>query len=318
MIGAARESDGWALIKNSDGIKLYERPVPPDLTEYMAVTQIDEKMEVIGEVLRDVRQYHLWMKDCFNAQIVKKYDRNTFIMYMVLTPIIIEKRDIVLKDQTIYDWDKARALITFNATNEIKIPIEENHVRVVIMEGSFDMEYLGRNKTKFVYRLKTDPAGYIPRKLAYSFMKTYPYDTLKNLKKMLPNEKYARAARGTEEEKAIESRIKNELYVGRVLSTRLSKFVKDKDALQALVAADRDGIRDIMNSGGSYASVEKITTNIFIKYIAGFIMDKSMVNMFENDKTFVAEITDMVISECGAWTPMIEDIAVRYLNKYSK
>ena len=41
----------WSKIKDSSGIKVYERKVPgTDLMEYVGVTTINAKMEVIGEV----------------------------------------------------------------------------------------------------------------------------------------------------------------------------------------------------------------------------------------------------------------------------
>ena len=78
MTGVVNAADGWAKVKDSNGIKLYERSVPDtDLKEYMAVTTMDAKMEVIGEALRDVSQYTQWLSDCESARVEKKYDRNT-------------------------------------------------------------------------------------------------------------------------------------------------------------------------------------------------------------------------------------------------
>ena len=78
MTGFVNAAGGWTKVKDSSGIKLYERSVPgTDLMEYMAVTTMDAKMEVIGEALRDVAQYTEWLSDCESARIEKKYDRNT-------------------------------------------------------------------------------------------------------------------------------------------------------------------------------------------------------------------------------------------------
>jgi hypothetical protein len=157
--------NGWKKIKDSSGIKLYERPVTgTNLMEYMAVTTIDAKMEVIGEVLRDVPNWYQWQADCKGAQVEKQINRNDMIVYMVMEPPIIDDRDIVLKTKTVYDYDGGKALITFNATDEIKIPIEEGRIRVSIMDGYYDMAYLGREKTKFVYRPRSTPAGESPKK----------------------------------------------------------------------------------------------------------------------------------------------------------
>ncbi len=331
----AGAAESWSMVKNSSGIKVYERSVPgTDLMEYMAVTTIDEKMEVIGEVLRDVPKYNNWIADCYGAQVEKKYDRNTMVIYMVLRPPIIEERDITLKDKTIYDWDNARANISFTATEEVKIPLEQGRVRVTVMKGVFDMEYLGRDRTKFIYRLLVDPAGSIPKKVAYAVMKSYPYDTLKKLRTMVPNKKYSDAARGTEEEGAIESRIKNEAYIRKALATRLTKFVKDKGALQGIIAADRDNIKNIMASGGSYASVERATTNFFLTLAENYIVtgkerllaeklnitgkERIIKEKLIKDQDMIAEITDLIVSDCDAVGTLVDDIVVKYIKKYEK
>ena len=176
VTGAVNAAGGWNKVKESSGIKLYERSVPgTDLMEYMAVTTMDTKMEVIGEALRDVPQYTKWLSDCESARVEKKYDRNTFIIYIVQNPLLIEDRDIVLKNSSLYDYENGRAIVTFASTDEVKIPLEKNRVRVTTMNGLFQMEYLGRNKTKFIYKLKVDPAGNIPKRVAYSVKRTCEY-----------------------------------------------------------------------------------------------------------------------------------------------
>ena len=310
---------GWKKIKDSSGIKVYERSVPgTQLMEYMGVTTMDAKMEVIGEVLRDVPAFRNWVADCYGAQIEKKYDRNTFVMYMVLRPPIIEERDIILKDKSVYDYENGKASIDFFCTDEVKIPLEKDRVRVTVMNGLFEMDYLGRNKTKFIYRLKVDPGGSIPKKVAYAVMKSYPYDTLKGLKKMLDNPKYAAAAKGTDEERQINVRANNETAVRKILGNRLMKFAKDKTALGAIIAADRDGIKSITGTNGSYASVEKATNDIYTRYIEKIIADKSVTDKMKGDKNMVAEITEMVTLDCGAADTLIDSIAEKYKSKYSK
>jgi hypothetical protein len=313
---------GWVLIKESGGIKLYERPVPgTDLTEFMGVTTIDAKIEVIGEILRDAPSFNSWLTDCHSALVVKKYDRNTLVIYIVLKPPLIEGRDVVLKDKAVYDWDNAKALVSFTTTEEVTIPSEKDRVRVTTMTGIFDLEYFGRNKTKFIYRLKVDPAGTIPKKLAYAVMKNYPYDTLKGLKKIANDKKYADLAKGSDDEKQIEVRTKNEAYVRRILANRLSKFVKEKAALRGIIAADRDGIRNIIAAGSTYDSIRKTTTNFYIKYFERYVIDKKLAAIAEklkNDPMLIAELTDMIVSDCGAADISVDDIVAKYLNKYAK
>ncbi|HPV40938.1 MAG TPA: hypothetical protein PKX40_07150 [Spirochaetota bacterium] len=303
----------WSLVKNSSGIKVYERSVPgTDLMEYMAVTAIDEKMEVLGEVLRDVPSYRNWIADCHGAQVEKRYDRNTMAIYLVLKPPIIQERDVALKDKTVYDWDRARAAISFGATEEIKIPLEKNRVRVTMMNGVFDMEFLGRNRTKFIYRLLVDPAGDIPKRVAYAVMKSYPYETLKKLRTMVPNRKYSDAARGSEEERAIDTRTRNEAYIQNLLFNRLAKFVGNRAALQTIIQNDRNSIKNIVQSGATYESVEKASMKFYFAYLDSIVPDREAARKLKENKKMVGEIIDMIVTDCGASDVSVESIIAKY------
>jgi hypothetical protein len=303
----------WTKVKDSSDIKLYEREVRnTDLEEYIAVTSIDAKMEVIGEVLRDVPQYSKWIPDCSSARIVKKYNRNTFVIYMVLKPPIISDRDIVLKNETVYDYKNGCALISFSCTNEVKIPSENEYTRITVMKGIFELEYLGRNKTKIMYKLKVDPAGYVPKVIAYSVMKDYPFSTLKRLKKMITDSKYSAAAKGSEEERQINARTASKTDVKKILSNYMMKLVKHKDVLKTIIAAETDNIKNIESSGSTYASIEKAVIDIYLKYINKIITDKNAASRLKNNKHLIAEIIDLYTTACEANYTSVDSIVASY------
>ena len=301
------------LVKKNGAIKVYERSVPgTDLMEYMAVTAIDEKMEVLGELLRDVAAYPYWIADCAVARVEKRYDRNTMAIYLGLKPPIIQERDVELKDRTVYEWDKGRAAISFAATDEINVPVRKGCVRVTMMNGIFDMEFLGRNRTKFIYKLLVDPAGSIPKKVAYAVMKSYPYETLKNLRAMVPNSKYSNAARGTEEERAIETRMKSDAYIRKILATRLSKFVKDKEILLGIVKNDNVNIKNVLKAGASYDSIEKASLQFYFTYLGRTVPDKEAVEKLKKSSRFIEGIIEMIVTDCGAAGTSVESLMAKH------
>lgn len=309
----------WTKIKDTNGIKVYQRPVPAtDLVEYLAVTSIAARMEVLGEALRDVDSFYQWVSDCKEAKIVKKYDKNNFITYMVLNPPIIEERDIVLEDKTIYDFEHGKAAISFFSIKQNAIPPINGKTRVTVMDGDYTMEFLGRDKTKFIYRLKVDPAGSIPKKVAYAVMKQFPYKTLSQLKVIVGNRKYSAAARGSFEEKRINDLVRDEGAVRRILTGRLLKFVRNKDIMQGIIRKDRSGIKAIIASGGSYASVEKATTGLMLEYVRRTVDDRAAAENLMNNRDMVAEITDMLIYECGIDRTFVDDIVKKYRIKNSR
>ena len=311
--GTVYAAGGWTKLKDSNGIKLYERSVSgTDLMEYMAVTTMDVKMEVIGEALRDLPQYTKWLSDCESARIEKKYDRNTYVLYIIQNPLLIEKRDIVLKNETIYDYENGKAKINFFCTDEVKVPVEKNHVRIALMNGLFQMEYLGRNKTKFIYKLKVDPGGNIPKRVAYAVMKYYPYNSLKDLKKIIYDSKYAGLAKGSEEETQINMRSVNEASVRKIFGDTMTRVVRDKAAVAAILASDGEDIKNIAASGGAYVTIEKAARNVYGKYLEKMVADKKTLENLKNNKTMYAEITDLVTTFSDANDETIDSIVACY------
>lgn len=310
---SAEAAGGWTKIKDSNGIKLYERPVAgTDLMEYLGVSTIDAKMEVIGEALRDISRYPEWLADCQNANVEKKYDRNTFVLHLTLNPPVIKKREVVLKNEAVYDYDNGNARINFFATDEINVPVTGNNVKVITMKGLFRMEYLGRNKTKFIYKLLSDPSGGIPKRVAYASMKNYPYDSLKGLKKIVRDPKYAEVARGTEEEIQINERSRSEKDVRRIFGETLLSVVKEKGRMQEIIDASEYDIRKIAASGGDYNIIERVAHDIYQKYITKIVTDSLKAEALKNNKKLISEITDLVTTQNEADNETVDSIVARY------
>jgi hypothetical protein len=146
-------------------------------------------------------------------------------------------------------------------------------------------------------------------------MKYYPFNTLKNLKKIVSNSKYAATARGTEEEKQINVRSFSEVSVRKIFGDSIMRIVKDKAAMEAILAADNEGIKNIALSGSAYETVEKTATDVFLKYIDKIIADKMTAEKLKNNKKMMAEITDMVQTSSEADDTTVDSIVARYKNK---
>jgi len=312
-IDFAYAAGGWTEVKDSEGIKLYERSVPgTNLMEYMAVTKMDVRMEVIGEALRDVSQYPKWLSDCESARIEKKYNRNNYVMYIVQNPFLIDRRDIVLKNETIYDYENGLAKITFYNTDEVKIPFKKRHVRINLMDGFFQIEFLGRNKAKFIYRLKVDPAGNIPKRVAYAVVRYYPFRSIKNLKNMVGQSKYAAMAKGSEDEKQIDIRSFREASVKKIFGDSMMRVVKNKIAMQTILDADGEGIRKIASAGSAYETIKTTAINIINKYIDSLITDKKIADSLKNNQKLQNEVMDLLHTYTEADDETLDSVVARY------
>ena len=180
------------------------------------------------------------------------------------------------------------------------------------MNGLFQMEYIGRNKTKFIYKLKVDPGGDIPKKVAYSVMKYYPFNSLKKLKEVVANKKYSDIAKGTDEETQINVRSTNEVTVRKIFGDSIMRVVKNKSVMAAILAAENEGIKNIASSGSAYETVKKTATDIFTKYIDKIVTDKKAQESLRNNEKLHAEITDLVQTYSEADDATVDSIVARY------
>ena len=174
------------------------------------------------------------------------------------------------------------------------------------------MEYLGRNRTKFIYKLRVDPSGSIPKKLAYAVMKKYPHDTLKKLKQIVGEKKYSDAARGSIEEREINRRASDELVVKKIFGNNILRAVENKPALESIIAAENENFRNIAASGGAYETIHRATRDILMKYIAKVIEDKTKIEQMKNNRRMNGEITDLITTFSEASGDTVDSIAARY------
>jgi DNA-binding ferritin-like protein len=93
------------------------------------------------------------------------------------------------------------------------------------------------------------------------------------------------------------------------------RVVKDKAAMETILAADNEGIKNIALSGSAYETVEKTATDVFLKYIDKIIADKMTAEKLKNNKKMMAEITDMVQTSSEADDTTVDSIVARYKNK---
>jgi len=292
----------WKLVKDRDGIRSYARSVPgTKILELKAITVIDAKMEVIGEVLRDVPSNPEWMANCGAARIVNLLSRKEMIVHTTLDfPAPVADRDLVVRSVADYVLDRARGVITLTSVTDPAAPPVNGVVRMSDFSGRYVLEYISRDRTGVIYSYRADPGGNIPAFLVNMFSRDGLYQTLTGLKRMAKRQKYVDAALCSPDRALFEGTLKNREKVRNILRNRLLERIRDRETVEYVVRDDDifrlfvegggDITAKIFLSWGSYPSIRDSVRDILRLHLKKYTSDQKAIEAVANDEAVIASI----------------------------
>lgn len=230
LVSIAGAEGQWELIMSKDGIDTYRMTHPgTSICTFKGVGFVDSNIVIVGEVLRDILAYPEWFYSFKRAKILKKIDRNTYILHAVInTPFPFKNRDAVIEDNALYDFSKGTATITFRLAKNYNFPQQECCQRLLELDGQFYLEYFGKNKTKVIYEYRFDPGGSVPVNLANEFNgKYYPAVSIAGLREMVKKEKYIKGGLASPEYTSIERMLDNKTIVTNLIKNRIGDIIID-------------------------------------------------------------------------------------------
>jgi len=201
----------WTKVSESSGITVYTRPVKgSDLNEFKGITIINARLEVVGEVLRDIDNYTAWVADIKESSIIKKYNSDKMIIRLLQTaPWPVNNREMILTINSTNNYNKGIADIRFYAIELNDRPINKGTVRITDMDGSYYLEYISREKTRVTYTVRSNPGGALPSSIANMASRELPLRTLKGMATMVKQTKYIQLGNQSIDKNKIEEAIKN-------------------------------------------------------------------------------------------------------------
>ncbi|MGC9325265.1 MAG: START domain-containing protein [Desulfomonilia bacterium] len=182
----------WVLKKDEEGIKVYTRTVEgSDANEFQGIADIDAPLDVILEVFKDIPSFPQWYGFCKDIRQLKQDTETHRVIYFVLeTPWPVKDRDMVIDVVEDVDKQAGKALITMNVSSEDLVPPQKDYVRMTVVKGMSVLDRAGDDKTRVVYTVLADPAGYIPAAISNMLQKEQPFLTLKGLREMVKKDIY--------------------------------------------------------------------------------------------------------------------------------
>lgn len=300
--GNLQASNSWKLEMDKNGIKSYSRSLEgSNILEFRAVTVIDAPIETVGEVVRDMASYPLWVPYCSRGDVLHEIDRNNRTVYVYLDlPWPVADRDIVPEARTTYDLQRGRAIAEITDTRYPACPPHKDVVRLPEFRGEYVFEYITRNKTGVIYTYRADVGGSIPVSLSNMFSKMNMYKTFRNLKKMVGLPRFREMGEKSLDKEIIRGIMDDPDKLTVIMIERLREFVKHESFIQML--ASSPGLYELMteNGGrisqqllygwGSTESKKEAVKGVLKAYLTRRNADKKAVAAAVNNEALVTAI----------------------------
>lgn len=310
VFSIASAQDGqWELIMSKDGIDTYRMTHPgTEVCTFKGVGFVDAKIEIVGEIMRDIPSYPEWMAKFKKTTVLKTIDRNTYVFNAVLrTPFPYKNRDFVIENQTKYNYENGSALLSFWSAKNFKYPEQKGCLRLTELEGEYYFEYFGRDKTRITYQNRSNPGGNIPVGIANEIeIKYYPSMTIAGLRKMVKKKKYIEAGLKSPEHKLIERMLDSKKDVAAILKNRIGEYIIDPVLLNMLFAGTipRKIVDNVYATRSDFASIRQGMVDLFdvvgdtsltgplkeeVDVLVAYLSDKNLDSFFSMKK-FMNEI----------------------------
>ncbi len=157
------------------------------------------RLSSIVALLDDTDVYPRFLHNCKSATNVKQLSSNETYKYIVTSmPWPVVNRDMVAHSVLTQNSQNKQIEIKLNAISGL-VPLKNNMVRIKTMRGRWLITPLlnsvgdDTGEKLVEYEMNLDPAGKIPKWLVNTLVVEIPFNTLKNMRSLLRNEKYKKA-----------------------------------------------------------------------------------------------------------------------------
>lgn len=190
------EATPWKLIKNEDAIKVYSRTIAgSDIPEVKGIFKIRTTKSKLLDIFNDTKNFTKWSYNCVKA--FELYDNKIDEKYNYLKinfPFPASDRDFIVKSKKIdIDEDTVKLILTGasnycdNKSSKICEKTKTDNIRITLINGFYLIEKVDSKYYQLTYQIHSEPSGSIPSWLVNTMVVDMPFETLKNLRKILHN-----------------------------------------------------------------------------------------------------------------------------------
>ena len=179
---------GWKHLKSADGVSAAISENPKSGLPVIRIrTRIDANIAEVAGVVTDVNNSCKWAGRCLEARVLRsKGDLRHRVYSRRKGPWPISDRDFELDSKV--DIQRKGHLVTVRFWSVKKPLIRPKYgvVRLPVMRGHYRLEWAGDNVTNYEFQVEADPGGWIPRWVYRWTAEKGPFESAKNLKRLVP------------------------------------------------------------------------------------------------------------------------------------
>lgn len=183
--------EDWKLVRDSDDIKAYTKPVATsNFKAFKAEMIIDQDIHAFLSLLYDIDDLDVWGYKLKDTKLLERKGDSMQIYYAVVkAPFPFKNRDGVYLNSI--KWDSKTKILTVDIKLLEDYLAEKDDLVRISGDGFWKATVLPLNKLKIDFQMQVDPGGDIPAWLANIFADGSPYYTLLDLREAIKNKKYA-------------------------------------------------------------------------------------------------------------------------------
>ena len=184
----------WHLDKDEEGIQVYLRDSTGfALKSFKGAMTVNRSLSSLIAVIEDTSSYPRWLHNCRSAKTLKHIDDTKVINYVVTDmPWPVADRDVIVSSTLTQNKANNRVEIKLIAKSKF-IPKVAGKVRIEKMQGRWLLTPIDKDKVNVIYEMSIDPGGNIPKWVVNAMAVDLPFYSLKKLRKISKEEKYATA-----------------------------------------------------------------------------------------------------------------------------
>lgn len=177
----------WYFVTEAADIRVYARDRPGQaLPVSRAFGEVQADFFTIAAVLADVSRHCEWMTHCMHAEALsRRGDLDQIFYQQVSAPWPVMNRDVVLRVRSDYRPRFGEMLIRFATIEHPAQPERDDFVRMPRLNGFYHLRALGPALSRVTLEMDADPGGLLPDWLVKLVTRSYPLDTLRNLRRQI-------------------------------------------------------------------------------------------------------------------------------------